>query len=96
MMGRGQFRQFSSLFLIFFSSCATANPGTMSASHLELKIPQLDVRGELSSVEVSPGTVVFVTLHIPEKFKNSPISGHFEGIALPSRRWKIFFRDSPC
>lgn len=74
---------FTALILFFSTACAVAKIDPHARSLAELKPSQIDLHAELSSHEVTSGTIVLMTLKIPSELRKDSISGDFEGISLP-------------
>ncbi len=86
MMVKGAFEQFRVFgvvgYLFLFSSCATAQP-PISSTSVEFKGQKFDLRAELSSLDVIPGTILFVRVNVPDDLRKEKIFGEFEGLEFP-------------
>ncbi len=95
MMDKGRFSQSKLGFFrvgvvahLFLLACCTT--GTMPMASIthplitpdQKQLPELDLRAELSSVEVVAGTITLITVHVPQASPGA-VLGNFEGIELP-------------
>ncbi len=69
------------------TACATAN--TLHPTTMNFQSPKLDIRAQLSSQEVLPGTIVLIRLESSQMLQSVPVMGEFEGITFP------FFPENP-
>ncbi|HLE01447.1 MAG TPA: M23 family metallopeptidase [Bdellovibrionota bacterium] len=93
MMDRKRFGRFSAFFAVGFCYlvvCATGakNHELRAAQLPEQAVKAADFRAELSASQVKDGSVVIVSVGLPEQLEDALVKGDFEGIQIP------FFSDS--